>query len=187
MEFISRDYHYRELARQISSSEQSKLAKGIKILNWTHENIREVPEGFPVIDDHILNIIIRGYGTMDQSADVFTTLCSYSGIPAFWSWITPKEGGPRYVLSFVKVDGKWLVFDSYLGQYFLNKDGSIASIEDLIKDDSIIKSAKYKPVIFGIPYERYFNNLGSIDKEGFSRAKKQMPLSRLIIEVKERF
>ena len=56
----------------------------LAVFDWTARRIQPTPEGWPVVDDHILNIIIRGYGMTDQRADVFATLTTYAGVPAFW-------------------------------------------------------------------------------------------------------
>ena len=91
MDFISRDGHYRLLAREIVQGAATDEARALQIYAWTRDHIRPVPPGLPVVDDHIWHIIIRGYGTDDQVNDVFTTLCAYAGLSAFWDWLSTPE------------------------------------------------------------------------------------------------
>src|SRR4030042_1705081 len=76
MSFIERDYYYRMIVKGITKNCGDDIEKIKRIFDWTCENIYSgIPEHLRVKDVHILNIIIRGYGSCDQSADVFTTLC----------------------------------------------------------------------------------------------------------------
>ena len=101
IQFLARHYEYARLAREITKNAKTDKEKVLRIFDWTHENIKRVSRGMPVVDDHVLNIIIRGYGTNDQFQDVFTTLCAYNGIPAFWDWVYDKKHRARYPFSFV--------------------------------------------------------------------------------------
>ncbi len=82
LDFFDRHYHYKQLVREIIKNEKTDEGRVIKIFTWTYGNIRKVPSGFPVIDDHVWHIIIRGYGANDQFQDVFSTLCNYAGLEA---------------------------------------------------------------------------------------------------------
>ena len=120
-----------------STAEEEKT---LKIFIWTHKNIRKAPEGLPVIDDHVWHTIIRGYGINDQSSDVFTTLCNYASSEAFFCWIEGENPDQEIPLSFIKIKGRWNVFDPYNGNYFKNTKGDLAAIEDIIKGDWLIES-----------------------------------------------
>ncbi|MDD5436995.1 MAG: transglutaminase-like domain-containing protein [Candidatus Omnitrophica bacterium] len=186
MEFLSRHYEYQRIAKEITKGCDTEEKKVLAILRWTHENIKLTPPGMPVVDDHILNIIIRGYGEIDQSQDVFTTLCSYSGIPAFWSQVYTKDHRTWYPFSFVKLGGKWRVFDSYYGTYFRMKNGEIASVEDIIADKSIIEeSVSSDRWHNGVPYKEFCYNLKPVSGLKTLRSEKQMALKRVFYEVKK--
>ena len=114
-EFLSRHHRYAALARQITAGMTSDHDRAQAVFAWTRQHIRPVPEGWPVVDDHILNIIIRGYGTEDQAADVFTTLSTYAGVHAFWTW---TDDSPRAVISWAQLDGRWTAFDVLRGDAF---------------------------------------------------------------------
>lgn len=188
LDFYDRHFNYKYLVKKITKNAKSEKEKVIKLFEWTHKNIRKVPEGFPIVDDHILNIIIRGYGTNDQSADVFCMLCEYVGIPAGWVFISPESTGhksPTIVVSIVKLGGQWKLFDTYFGNYFTNENGEIASLDDLIANPNLVNQAKHRPIIKGVEYHRYFSDLKDIsDKDLWKRGKIQMPLYRLMYAVK---
>ena len=185
IEFVDRDHHYRRLVREITENQSTSEAKTIAILDWVKENIRDVPEGFDIIDDHVLDIIIRRYGSSDQMTDVFTTLCAYSRVPALRSLLKLTTGDENMPIAYVKLKGKWRVFDVHHNAYFLNREGEIASVEDIISDVSIVKAKGIKTK--GVAYEEFFRDLEPIEKDFISKEQKQMPLYRIVYEVKSLF
>lgn len=61
---------------------------------WTRQHIHPTSSGLPDMDDHILHMIIRGYGKQDQTVDALTTLATYTGLPAFWRLVKEdKDAG----------------------------------------------------------------------------------------------
>ena len=186
MEFLTRHYEYQRIAKEITKGCNTDEEKVLAILAWTHENIKPVPQGMPVVDDHILNIIIRGYGDNEQSQDVFTNLCSYAGFPAFFERIYTKDHRGFYTLSFVKLNGKWRVCDSSNNEYFMTKDGAIASVDEIIADSSIIEKSDIADRLYGkIPYKEFYYNLKPITGIKTLRPEKQMLIKRLIFEIKK--
>jgi hypothetical protein len=182
LDFVDRHYNYRQLARKIASGAITEEEKVLKIFNWTHGNIKRVPEGFPIIDDHVWHIIVRGYGMDDQSCDVFTTLCNYAGIDAFFRWAYIKGTKERIPLSFAKIDGRWCVFDPYNAVYFRAKSSRLASVKDIISDLSIVKGASNKPYP---GYAGYYEDLKPVRVDWTLKGRKQMPVARLIFEVRK--
>lgn len=156
-DFLVRHYEYQHLAAALTGGLRDEEPKAVALLRWTHENIRPTPAGWPVVDDHIRHIIIRGYGEEDQMADVFATLATYAGLPAFWRG---RRGGPkpgRWIASFVKMGSRWTVWDVAAGSAFRDPAGNLMSVEDLRLDH------------FTVPR--------------FLRPEKQMPLRRTLFEL----
>ena len=165
--FFYRDYQYRALSRSITKGVTGDSEKVMAVYSWTVENIRPKPEDFPAIDDHIWNIIIRRYGLADQMADVFTTLASYSGYDAFFA--SPKVS--RYLmLSFVKLDGEWRMFDVYNEKAF-------------ITDNDLELSTPH-----GLTYKEALDRIDRGEfKSRIRRADKQKFIPRVIYEIKKLF
>ena len=193
LDFLDRHYNYQWLVQRIISNSETDKEKVLKIFKWTCENIKKVPDGYPVIDDHVWHIIVRGYGVVDQSSDVFTTLCNYAGIEAFYNKIFTKDRSSCAILSFAKVDKRWFVFDPYNGVYFKNKQGKLANIEEIIKGDWVknsIDTVMQGSGIAGrksdIDYTSYLKNLSPITEMGLKRANIQSPMKRLEYEIKKR-
>lgn len=184
--FVYRHFAYKQLIKEIIKDNQSDKEKVLAIFKWTHENIREIPAGLPVVDDHILNIIIRGYGGNDQSQDVFCMFCEYAGIPAAWVFISPEQNDSVIAVAIVKLEGEWRLFDTYFGNYFINENGEFATVDEIIANPDLIEQAKHKPVIKGVEYKSYFAGLRYIsDKDLWKRGKTQMPMYRLMFEAKK--
>lgn len=182
LDFFDRYYNYRELANRIVKGANSDEEKVIKIFTWTHHNIRKVPKELPVVDDHVWHIIVRGYGVQDQSQDVFTALCNISGIDAFFSAVYINDRSGVIILSFVKIEEKWYVFDAYRGVYFTDKQGRLADI-DTTKKERLIVTLDEQP---DIDYAPYLENLPTIKDIGLNRSNLQSPLKRLLYEFKKR-
>ncbi len=182
-QFLARHYEYARLSSDITKGCKTDEAKVLAILDWTRHNIKDVPAGFSLVDDHILTIIVKGYGSPAQHQDVFTALCAYSNIPAFWRTIYDSAHRSKYYLSFVRINGKWCVFDAYNVVYFRNKTGGIASVEDIIADESLIGGYNYDRIkAGGLSYKDFYRNLTPVEKPWISRPEKQMPIPRIMYE-----
>lgn len=168
--FLYRDYQYKDLSRRITEDLDSDEEKIMAIYKWTTANIKDHPSGFMIIDDHIWNTVVRRYGTADQKAEVFTTLINYAGYESFKTRLSIKDVAPRLILSFVKIDGNWRIFDIYGKIYFT-------------KEEDLEAATPY-----GLTYKDY---LETFDIDSYSRrvtrADKQKVIPRMIYETKKIF
>ncbi len=184
MDFIDRHYHYRQLAGDITRDCRSDRERAEAIFAWTRAHIRKTPKDWPVVDDHILNIIIRGHGLEDQMADVFTTLSTYAGVPGFWRVVRLPEDGQKLVLSFARLEGRWAMFDVANGLIFADSQGRPADVHDLMRSQELVEHTTGGLAPSGIPYWRYVEQLGAFEVPTWPRARAQMPLPRLNFEVR---
>ena len=175
--FLHRHIEYRLLAREIARGLRSDRERVLAVFEWTRTHIRSTPPGWPIVDDHVLHIIIRGHGVDDQQADVFTTLARYTGLPAFWS-----QG--RVVFSFVRVDGRWAMFDVANGLVFADASGAFVEVEELLRRPELVQAIAGPRSIRGVPYRRYVEALGPFRVPEVLRAEQQMPWPRLRFEIR---
>lgn len=184
LDFFDRHYNYGLLTKKIISGAASDEDKAMMILEWTCRNIRVNPKELPVIDDHVWYIIVRGYGAEDQFHDVFTTLCNYANLNAFYYDVYSEMGDARKPLSFVRLGDRWTIFDVYNGAYFINKKGQIAGIGDLYRGDwkTVSITKRELPGYYG----KYFRTLNSMtfNKWWLSRGAIQSPVRRFIFFIK---
>ena len=171
--FIDRHVQHELLAREITRGVSTDEARALKVFEWTREHIQPTPPGLPVVDDHILHIIIRGYGEDDQMADVFTTLATYAGVPAFWQTVKLPDG--RLVVSFAKVERRWTMFDVAHGLIFRDAQGRLASLEQLVAQPELIATAAGDLRPGGLPYRRYLADAVPLEVPHPLRAELQMP------------
>ena len=109
IDFVHRHEHYGLLAKEITAGLATDRERAEAILSWTRRTIRPIPDGFPVVDDHVLDIIVRRYGSLDQMADVFSVLATYAGVPSYWEGV---ETGPMPGLyAYARLDGQWFLVD----------------------------------------------------------------------------
>ena len=184
LDFLHRHAHYQLLAKEITQDLHSDRERVVAVFVWTRQHIRPTPKGWPVVDDHILNIIIRGHGIDDQRADVFTTLSTYAGVPAFWRTQKVSDSRYRLVLSFARVGGRWVVFDVANGFMFTNGSGDLASAEELGAAPQLVRLTVGDFQYGDGPYERYFASLSSLKVPWTLRAQLQMPWPRVWSEVR---
>ena len=138
----------------------------------------------PVVDDHVWHIIVRGYGAADQFSDVFTTLCNYAGLDAFFISVYSRDSSKRIPLSFVKINKKWRLFDPYRGVYFRDKDGALADLRSLKENKGYGIGLTGRTI--DIDYSPYFPGLPLVKEAGLRRANIQSPLRRLLYEFARR-
>lgn len=117
-------------------------------------------------------------------ADVFTTLCAYSGMRSFWRVYrfrnSPEEGyAAGLVFSFVKIGGRWVVFDLYNRKYFLNDKGRLASLEELKEHPELIQKTAGDLKIREIECIKFFKDINQADDSKYFRPDTQMVLKRL--------
>ena len=142
IDFLHRHYQYRLLLSRICAGTISEQQCLLALMDWTHNNVRPIPAGWPIVDDHPLHIAIRGYGTDDQMADVFTTLAAYAGIPSFFRFLVDPVSGRRLVLTFARIANRWVALDVERHVVFRGRDGSLASVDDLVADASLVDTQK---------------------------------------------
>ncbi len=182
IDFLHRHYAYERLAHEVMNGKTTDEARALAVFDWTRRNIRPTPSSWPIVDDHILHIIIRGYGIADQMADVFCTLATYAGVPAFWELIRGVPDSPPLVLSFAKIDGAWRVFDVAHGVVFADAQGRLLDLNSLLADPTLVTSVAHSTTQ-PIPYAKYLDSLRPFTPPDLLRAEQQMPWPRLCLEV----
>jgi hypothetical protein len=185
VEFLDRDINLAQVSQLVLGPVQGDEAKAAAALAWTRANIRPTPPGFPIVDDHIWNIIVRGYGQSDQQADVFTTLLEYAGVRAYWMFAGDK---PREIpLSYVRLGGKWRVYDVARGIVFKTKHGELATPEEIAADHDLIRAAAAPLVADVDAYVSHFTGYRVPLAPEVSRADLQRPGRRFWHQAKKLF
>lgn len=151
-DFYTRHLQYKTLVDEIVSGVEGDEERVLVLFRWVHQHIHPgTPEDLHVIDDHPWNIIVRGYGESDQLSDVFVTLCSYVGVPAYFHVVRAPSTGAGLAFSMVSLDGKWRLFDPYFGIVFRNRAGELATPEEA-RTDALLQAIESPPVYRGTPY-----------------------------------
>lgn len=183
-EFVRRSARYGHLARGITADATTDEAKTLAAFEWTGRNVRDVPAGFPVVDDHILSIITLGYGAGDQMADVFATLTTYAGVPAFWARVPADPDRPGVILTFVMIDGQWRVFDAFHRLAYRTGAGVLATLADIGRQPDLIPEAVASSMLDGASYRDVVSRAPMPAIPEPLRAELQMPLPRVWHELK---
>jgi hypothetical protein len=183
-EFLDRSAQYRQIAEEVSANASTDEQRAMAILTWTKRRVRDQPEGLPVVDDHILNIIIRGYGMPDQQADVYATLCTYAGLPAFWTAVKTPDQSRGRVLTFVEANRRWRLVDVAAGVAFRTPQGDLATFDEVQHHPELIPAAAATIDLGGLTYSDLMKRLAAPPVPHPLRAELQMPVPRLWHELK---
>ena len=183
--FLHRHSQYRLVAEEITRGSETDAQRVLAVFDWTRRNIRPTPTDWPVVDDHILHIMIRGHGLDDQMADVFTTLSTYASVPAFWRMLKEPASEKMLVLSFANVEGTWVVFDVAHGLIFKDSQGNFLSAEAMSADPELVRLTAGALRPGGVPYVDYLADLSPFVIPHPLRAELQMPGPRLWYEVRK--
>lgn len=177
VDFIDRDLNLARTAQAVLGTAGDDDAKAAAAFAWTRANIRNQPKELPVIDDHIWHIIVRGYGLGDQQADVFTTLLVYAGVPAYW--MLARDSGDALVLSYVRLRGQWRVYDVANGLVFRNRQGDLATPEEIAANAELITAAAVAGGLNAEQYSAHFTGYQPPQAPEMLRADMQMPRRRV--------
>lgn len=186
IDFLQRHYQYQQLVYRICGGKTSDVECVMAIFDWTHHNIPPTPVGWRVIDDHPLHIVIRGHGKSDQIADVFALLSGYAGVPAFFKWIKDPASDTTLVLVFAHLEGKWVPFDVQRHVTFRDRQGALASVDDLIADPALTDGQTRGILPGGVPYSTFISRekLAPFVVPHPTRAEMQQPWPRLEHELR---
>ena len=184
-DFFDRHFNYVHLLKEIVKGAKTEEERVMRILAWAGTNIKEAPPGLPVMDDHVWYIIVRGYGVNDQLQDVFTTLCNYAGVDAFFQQVYTKDLKLQVPLSFVKIDKRWYLFDAYNSAFFTDNHGRMTDIEGMKSREwraAFLPGGPRKP----LDYSLFVDTLPLQYATELGRSNTQSPLNRLLYELKKK-
>lgn len=186
LDFLQRHYQYDLLVSRICEGKTSHVDCVFAIFDWTHTNIPLTPEGWPVVDEHVTTIIIRGHGGSDQIADVFVTLTGYAGVPAVFKWIADPERKAGLVLAFARLNNKWVMFDVQRHLLFKDRHGQLADVHELVADPALVDQQAHGTMIKGYPYSSFITDktLLPFTVPDTLRAEMQQPWARLRYELR---
>ena len=183
LEFVDRSAQYQQIADEVAGDATTDTERAIKAFDWTRRHIKPTPDGWTVVDDHLLNIITRGYGMPDQQADVFATIATYEGVPAFWRTVRLPATRIGLILTFVKIGGGWTVFDVADGVVFRDSHGNLATLDDLRGHAELVPERVRTLELQGISYVDFMTRAPMPPIPRPLRAELQMPSTRLRYEL----
>jgi len=195
LNFYDRHFNYRHLAKQITRNSGTDREAALSTALWVVQNIKKVPVGVEIVDNHPWTIVERRLGGSDQFSDILSVLLVYSGIDAFFRNIEtrPQPGGGRYPLTFFLIDGTWSVIDPYQGFYFVNETGGFSSLADLkkgnwkargIEHDAVFRESLasfYSGLFSQLPSRKEIDHTNIYERGG--RANTQNPIGRFLFQL----
>lgn len=180
--FLSRDLQTQRIAQEITAGASSQTDKLLRVFTWVTANVRATPEGFLVVDDHPLHILIRGYGAEDQRTEAFVLLAGYSGFRAASTKVRPPGAAKPIMLALVRLPPKTVVFDVINGVVFRDDQGELVDVQVLLQHPRLISLAAPGLRVHGVAYEQAVLELRHLNRT-FSRTAAQRFWPRLVQEL----
>lgn len=177
LNFYDRHFNYKWLVRRVTKNLKTKEEKVFRLFQWTYETIQRQPESLPIIDDHVWNVFLRGYGVDDNFHDLFTTLCNYVGVDSFLLRVKNKNSNEVTKFSLVQTQRGWVIFDPFEGVYFTNEQGDWATIKEIKEQNWKLRKLGGTKTSDSFYYP-FFKHLPEIKKMGYQRANLQSPMNR---------
>jgi hypothetical protein len=184
--FVDRDLEMYRMTREIAGEDGAPEQRLLRMYRWVTENIQSVPPGIPVVDNHVLYIFVRRYGTIDQRAEALAALASYDGMPASTIGLGKDPNRRPVQLTAVQLDNRIVVFDVNNRLVFRAASGELASLADLQADPSIVEKAAGGLLVDGTPYHQHFRSLRNVTPS-FVRMEEQRFWPRMKHEIVKRF
>ncbi len=181
--FISRDLQTRRIARHVVMGAVTDDEKLLRCFQWVVEHVRPTPEGFQVVDDHPLHILIRGYGALDQRTEAFILLAGYAGFPGAIVELKPAGMVQGHLVALVRAHGRLLPFDVVSDVVFRNQQGALADVHELLSHPAFIEQAAPGLTLDGVSYRQVVMELAHHTR-GFSRTESQKLWPRMMQELR---
>jgi hypothetical protein len=183
--FVERDLEMRRLTREIAGPGGSPEERLMRMYEWVTANIHAVPAGLPVVDNHVLYIFVRRYGTIDQRAEALAALASYDGMPATTIPLGKYPNRLVVQLTLVNLGDRLVLFDVNNRIVFRKLSGELATLSDVASDPSIVRRLGKDVTVDDVPYDEHFPRLSAFNPT-FVRMEKQRFWARLKDELFER-
>ena len=186
LNFFDRHFNYKLLVKQITGNMKTPEEKVFRLFQWTYETIRPQPKSLPIMDSHVWDVYIRGYGVIDNFNDLFSTLCNYSGVDAFFERLRFEDSRKHINITLVRIGRGWVAFDPFNGAYFQNRNGNWATTEEIRQGNwKLVKLPK------SVTQDSYYNAFDKMIPEvismGYRRANTQSPFNRLKLQLHKYF
>lgn len=180
--FYLRHREFQRWAEEAAGGEPDPQRRVLRLMEWTRSQVKPIPSGLPLVDDHISHVVLRHYGNDGQLAEVFTALATYTGHEGrWWEGVPPPGASARAILCFIESGDKWWVLDVWNGGWFETPSGQIATIEDFKNPERLRQRGHAPELLGGVPYISYFQDVQGVFMHSFSRARGQMPWPRLLM------
>ena len=114
--------------------------KVLALRDFVHRNIHPIDEYYNRLDTVAAEKLNSGIGWCDQQCHVFIQLARCIGLTSRLLFLHSEETGdsPHSIAEVLAPDNRWVIVDPLYRLDLINKDGKLASQEDIKNDPSII-------------------------------------------------
>lgn len=154
------------VAKSLSAESRSDEETARALVMWTHLNIRtqNTTPGL-VINDGALNVVRRGYGYCDQSAQILASVAWALGWESRMWFLRDENGVSPHAVAEINWGDGWVLADPWLGLLGVDDDANLVSVADLSKGDAAYEASGYASAGFA---SEYFANADRIERLPYS-------------------
>jgi tetratricopeptide (TPR) repeat protein len=126
------------IADRITAGSRSPEEAVARLMAYAHTRVVTPAPTEPARDEPPLDILVRGQGWCDQSANVFIHLARTLPLDARLVFLRDRTGHSPHSVAEVYVDGAWRMADLALGAPIFTEDGALATREELARDPTLV-------------------------------------------------
>jgi hypothetical protein len=147
----------------VTKDTENKHEQVIGLTNYLHQRLYFPPRSI-VTDVHQLHNLVRNVAACDSQASVLVALARKIGLDGGWGFMAENRvENIGHSFGLVYIDGKYRMVDPLMGHVFINKDGTLATVEDISTRPEQLKSKQHKALKWLI--KQGLSNVGFGDKE----------------------
>jgi hypothetical protein len=151
---------------EMTNNNMTDREKAIALFNWTNNHFYHSE---PAYSDDPVYCIKYGHGWCLESSIILANLYECAGYDARSTWLLHSDRNNRHVVTEITYNGSWHLFDSDSGMYYSFDNGTVASYDMLITNNSLVmlvSNDSYSP-----PYNTFKSDINGKGMESFYKIR----------------
>ena len=144
------------------NNDMTDREKAVALFNWTNKHFYHSE---PAYSDDPVYLIKYGHGWCLESSIILVNLYECVGYDARSIWLLHSDRNNRHVVTEIKYNETWHLFDSDSGMYYSFDTGTVASYDQLIINNSLVMRVSNDS--YGPPYNMFNSDINGKGMEGF--------------------
>jgi hypothetical protein len=133
---------YKVIATQITQGSGNDQENALKLFEYVHQNLY-TPINTKSTDEDQLHHLLRNVAWCDSQANILVALARKVGISGGWVALYGYDKISHHSVAVLHINGKYRMFDPFMGYVFKDQEGNIATLEDIQMNHEKLTSKQY--------------------------------------------